>query len=57
MCEGRVDEDGVPSMEVFTVVVESEDGSDVEVRGSNQVASITIEDSPECSMFNRTTTS
>ena len=49
VCEGSVDGEGVPSPEVFTVVVRTEDGSDIEVRGSNRVATITIEDSAECS--------
>ena len=49
MCEGRVNEQGVPLPEVFSAVVRSEEGSSVEVRGSSSVATIFIEDSPECS--------
>ena len=51
LCEGEVDGDGVPRPEVFSAVVRSEEGSSVEVRGSSRVASITIEDSAECSEF------
>ena len=50
VCEGEVDGEGVPRGEVFSAVVRSQEGSDVEVTGSSRVASITIEDSPECSM-------
>jgi hypothetical protein len=48
VCEGRLDEEGFPRPEVFSAVVRREEGSSVEVKGAGQVASISIEDSPEC---------
>ena len=51
VCEGEVDEEGYPRPEVFNAVVRSEEGSSVEVRGSRGVATITIEESAECSKY------
>ena len=51
VCEGEVDSEGVPAVEVFSAVVRSEVGSDVEVIGAGRIASISIEDSAECSTW------
>ena len=51
VCEGEVNEEGHPLAEVFSAVVRSEEGSNVEVRGSSRVATIFIEEAAECSTY------
>ena len=51
VCEGEVDSEGVPREEVFSVLVRSEEGSSVEVRGPSRVATISIQEAAECSKF------